>query len=217
MRADRVRTALLGGAAALALAGCASSTPGEGGWYGTPLADPNPAPAVELTDLDGAKVSLADPSEPLTLVFFGYTNCPDICSQEMQDITSALQRLPESARDDVEVVFVTTDPARDDAEALERYLAPFDAGTSSYVGLTGSLADLQTAAGAFGVSAGVEGKDGTPVPLDSVGELGTDYMVAHTDYTFAVNREGEIPVIWNRDVTPKGLAEDIARLLEEDA
>lgn len=208
---------LVGGVAALALAGCATSTPGEGGWYGTTVADPRPAPTVALTDTDGDEVVLAEPAKPLTLVFFGYTNCPEICSQEMNDITMALQRLPEADREDVGVVFVTTDPERDTPSRLADYLASYDTGVSEVTGLTGTLADLQAAAGAFGVFAGVEGKDGQPQELDSVGELGTDYMVVHTDHTFAVNADGEVPLFWNRDVTQKGLAEDIARLLEEDA
>ncbi len=71
-------------------------------------------------------------------MFFGYTHCPDICQVVMATIASALTRLDEQDRERVEVVFVTTDPARDDEQTLRAYLDRFD---PTFIGLTG---DLQT-------------------------------------------------------------------------
>ena len=113
-------------AAALLLSGCASgSSEGaeHGGLHGTTLKNPFEAPTVPLTDTDGAPYSLAAQTDkPLTLLFFGYTNCPDVCQMVMANIASALARLDEGQRSDVDVVFVTTDPSRDTEKVLRDYL-----------------------------------------------------------------------------------------------
>ena len=91
------------------------SPPTDGGYHGAVLDQQYVVPDTPLTDTDGAPYSLAaDTDKPLTLVFFGYTHCPDICQVVMATIASALTRLDEQDRDRVDVVFVTTDPARDD-------------------------------------------------------------------------------------------------------
>ena len=80
-----------------------------------------------------------DATKPLTLVFFGYTHCPDICQVVMANIASALTRLDDAQRAQVGMVFVTTDPARDDAATLRAYLDRFD---PSLRGLTGDLPEI---------------------------------------------------------------------------
>ncbi len=99
----------------------------------------------------GRTRSSADTDKDLTLVFFGYTNCPDICGAVMSSLAAAMTRLDESDRDRVDVVFVTTDPARDDEATLRRYLEHFD---PSVVGLTGDLDTISAVALPLGV--GVE-------------------------------------------------------------
>ncbi len=107
---------------------------------GARLEQPYAAPTVELTDTDGAPYSLAaDTDEPMTLVFFGYTHCPDICPLVMNNIAAGLNRLDDDDRDQVDMVFVTTDPERDDEAALRAYL---DGYGEDFVGLTGDLADI---------------------------------------------------------------------------
>ena len=70
--------------------------------------------ATPLTDTDDQPYSLVDDTDKdLTLVFFGYTHCPDICQVVMSNIASAMTRLDDADRERVDVVFVTTDPARD--------------------------------------------------------------------------------------------------------
>ena len=101
------------------------------------LTEPYVVPATPLTDTDGAPYSLADSTDKrLTLVFFGYTHCPDICQVVMQTLASAMTRLDDADREQVDVVFVTTDPARDDEAALRDYLDRFD---PAFIGLTGPL------------------------------------------------------------------------------
>lgn len=96
---------------------------------------PAPLPDVALTGTRGHQVGLrAAAAGKVTLLYFGYTNCPDLCPTTMADVALGLRRLPATLRSDVRVVFVTTDPARDSPSALGHWLARFD---PSFVGLTG--------------------------------------------------------------------------------
>ena len=198
-----VRCCALALVACLALAGCAQAeTSDKDELGGTELASPWQAADVELTDTAGAPYSLAtDADKPLTLVFFGYSKCPDICQMVMGNITSALTRVDESVADDVDVVFVTTDPARDTEKALKRYLERFDPG---FVGLTGSLDDIEVAADSFHVAFEVEDK------LPSGG-----YDVTHGTQVFALSPEGEVDRYWSQDVSSQQLAQDISLLVED--
>jgi protein SCO1/2 len=101
-------------------------------WRGRVL-DPGPArPSTDLIDTSGAPFDLRTATDGrMTLVFFGYTNCPDVCSIQMATLSQALDRVEVP----VTVVFVTTDPERDTPERLRRWLDNFDA---SFVGATGS-------------------------------------------------------------------------------
>ncbi len=107
---------------------------------GAVLDQPYVVPATPLTDTDGASYSLADSTDKrLTLVFFGYTHCPDICPLVMSTLASAVSRLDDADRDQVDVVFVTTDPARDTDQVLRNYLDRYD---PTFIGLTGPLTDI---------------------------------------------------------------------------
>ena len=80
-----------------------------------------------LTDTDGQPFSLADDTDKrLTLVFFGYTNCVDICPAVLNHLASAMTRLDDADRDEVDVVLVTSDPEHDTPESLRTYLDRFD-------------------------------------------------------------------------------------------
>src|ERR1700737_3165407 len=110
---------------------------------------PLPKPEFVLNDTSGTPFDFWKRTQgSVTLLFFGYTNCPDQCPMHMANIGQALKRLPPDVADRVKLVFVTTDPPRDTAAALRRWLDHFD---RHFVGLTGSdteLAAVQKAAGA---------------------------------------------------------------------
>ncbi|MGW5214773.1 SCO family protein [Streptomyces sp. NPDC004051] len=84
-----------------------------------------------------------------TLVFFGYTNCPDVCPTTMSDISAALAQQPQAVRDNVQVVFVTTDPERDTPESLGTWLKSFG---PNFTGLSGDLTKVKKAALSVGIS-----------------------------------------------------------------
>ncbi len=194
-------------ASALLLAGCASGTSKESsssGLHGTEVSDPYAAPATPLTNTEGAAYSLAEQTEkPLTLLFFGYTNCPDICQMVMANIASALARLDDAERARVDVVFVTTDPARDDAATLRDYLARFGDGLT---GLTGDLDTIVDVGTSFGVYMQREKR------LPTGG-----YDVSHTTNVFAIDEDDEARVTWRAETSPADLAADITTLLKADS
>jgi protein SCO1/2 len=103
--------------------------------HGTVLDPPLAPPTQTLRDTAGRAFSVAASSrEQLTLLFFGYTHCPDVCPTTVRDLAEARGRLPSDLRDRVTVVVVTEDPERDKPAALRRWLDRFD---PTFVGLIG--------------------------------------------------------------------------------
>ena len=155
-----------------------------------------------LTDTEGRPFSLAeDADKPLTLVFYGYTSCPDECPLVMSSLTAALTRLDDADRDQVEVVFVTTDPARDSQKVLRKYLDRYG---KDFIGLTGDLKDIVTLAESMRLYIG---------DADRLPSGGYDLGV-HDTHVSAVSG-GEARVVWSMNTSPKQFADDIHHLLEE--
>ena len=128
------------------------SAPG-GRYAGLELTSPYRRPPFTLTDTTGAAYAFgARTAGQPTLLFFGYTHCPDVCPTTLADIAVAVRGLDAAVAEQVQVVFVTTDPARDDPATLRAYLDRFDADLPRpFVGLTGSQAQIDTAQLAAGV------------------------------------------------------------------
>ena len=133
-----------------------------------------PAPALRLTDQDGRPFDLASLRGEPVLVFFGYTHCPDVCPANLADVRDALKLVDVK----VGVVFVTIDPARDDAAAMKQYVGYYQSG---YIGLTGSDDEIRVAAGAWGISY---------AKVESTSASG--YAMAHTADTFLVDAQGRL-------------------------
>ena len=120
--------------------GPAATLEGPGDEYaGIDLRDPFQRPTFTLTDTTGAPYDFAAATAGRpTLLFFGYTNCPDICPTTMADVALALRDVDPALAAQVQVVFVTTDPATDTPQVLGEYLDRFDADLpTQFVGLTG--------------------------------------------------------------------------------
>lgn len=187
-------------AALLVLSGCGDDPQQT---TGSVVEPPFEVASTPLTDTDGEPFSLtADTDERLTLVFFGYTRCPDVCPLVMQTLTSGLTRLSDAEREQVEVVFVTTDPATDTAPVLRDYLDRFD---PSYVGVRG---DLDTTA-AVARSMGVFVADGEEL------ESGGYDLGSHGSYVLAVDGDDRAPMFWRQDTSAAQFARDISLLLDE--
>lgn len=123
------------------------------GWtVGSPMAKPN----IVLTSTDGKAFDLrARTAGQVTLVFFGYTTCPDVCPVHMANVAGALKRIDAKDRGRVRVVFVTTDPARDSLPKLRGWLDNFD---RSFIGLSGTDEQILQAERAFGLPPAIKEK-----------------------------------------------------------
>ncbi|MFF0079693.1 SCO family protein [Streptomyces canus] len=116
----------------------------------TVLDQPFEKPDLVLTDTKGEKYDLRkETAGKPTLIYFGYTHCPDICPLTMNNIAVAKKQLPKSEQDKLTVVFVTTDPARDTPAELGKWLKGID---TKFVGLTGDFATIQASARTLGIS-----------------------------------------------------------------
>ncbi len=167
-------------------------------FLGAEPVQPYPMPDISLTATNDESFNLIqDTPYPVTLLFFGYTHCPDVCLLVMSDLTAALLQLPEDVRDQTQLVYVTTDPARDTPEVLRTYL---DRYSEDIVGLTGSLDDISAAAEAMGVA--IEGKHRLP---------SGGYEVGHGAQVIGYLGD-QAPVIWTQGTPVVDLVADITEL-----
>jgi len=186
----------------LLLAGCGGDA--EAQFNGTRLDNPYAVPEAALTATDGEPFSLArDTDEPLTLVFFGYTHCPDLCPMVLNSLSSGLTRLDDADRERVQVVVVTTDPSRDTPPVLRRYLDGFD---PTWEGLTGPLESIVDVAEPLAIYV----NDGEKLPSG-----GYD-LAGHSTSVLALDESDHASVYWDRDTSPAEFASDIHSLLNED-
>ncbi|WP_312713874.1 SCO family protein [Stutzerimonas nitrititolerans] len=105
-------------------------------------------PKLTLTNQDGEPVQVDQLEGKWTLLFFGYTFCPDICPATLAELRQLRSQLPDEVREQLRPVLVSVDPARDTPEQLKQYLEFFGEG---FLGLTGTLDDIQTLANGVGI------------------------------------------------------------------
>jgi protein SCO1/2 len=116
-------------------------------YQGLGLVPPQPRPQFTLTDTAGREFRFGtETSGKPTLLFFGYTTCPDVCPTTLADIANGLRQVPEPVRKLTQVVFVTTDVKRDSAAVIKSYLAKFDPGLPNrFIGLRGTQSEIDAA------------------------------------------------------------------------
>ena len=167
---------------------------------GSSLPVPYSMPEISLTDTSGRPYNLATtPSKPVTLLFFGYTNCPDVCITVLSDVALTLQRMAPADRDQIQFIFITTDPARDKEKQIRRYLDRFN---SSFVGLTGPLPMIKRAATQVGVD--IQGMKKLP---------SGGYEIGHSAQVIGFSRNSGV-VLWTPGTPIAALKHDFALLVE---
>ncbi|MGW7195249.1 SCO family protein [Streptomyces chryseus] len=169
----------------------------------TVLDRPFKKPDLVLTDPQGKKYDLRERTKGKpTLIYFGYTNCPDVCPLTMSNIAIAYKKLPQADRDKLRVVFVTTDPERDTPQALGKWLK--GAGDPAFTGLTGDFPTIQAGARQMGI--GIDPpkkeKDGTVVSMHGA------QVVAFSPKTDAGY------VLYSEDTTADDYAKDLPALIK---
>lgn len=138
---------------------------------------PEEKPAFTLTDTSGTAYEFETETQgKLTLLYFGYLNCPDICPVHLAQIAEVFDMNPDVARD-AEVVFVSVDPGRDSPDEIREFLDRFD---TRFVGLTGTGEELEAAQQAAGV----------PPAVKVESEEGEGYTVDHAGWVIAYAPDG---------------------------
>jgi protein SCO1/2 len=176
----------------------AESSGGSEAWRGAVLGTAQPRPDFTLTDTDGRPYDFAARTRGrLTLLFFGYTSCPDVCPIHMATLAGAL-REPGMPRPTV--VFVTTDPERDTPAHLRDWLDGF---SPDFVGLRGTPQQIRAAEIAAQV----------PPSMRGTGE-GDDYEVGHAAQIIAYTPDDEAHVVYPFGVRREDWIADLPRLLD---
>ena len=163
---------------------------------GTALASAIGGP-FRLIDQNGQTVTDADLKGKWSLVYFGYTHCPDACPTALNDISIALDDLGPK-RDAVRAVFITVDPERDTAEALKSYVTSFDA---PILALTGSPEAIAQAA------------KGYRVYYAKHPEAGGDYSMDHSSVIYVMDPQGRFTASFTHESAPEQIAERLKKLL----
>lgn len=159
---------------------------------------PQSAPDFALQGSDGTDISLSRYRGKIVLMTFGFTSCAAVCPTTMATLAQARESLGADA-DAVQVIFVTVDPARDNAALMRDYLASFGDG---FVGATGSEEKLAAVREQYAVTAVRQGD-------------GPDYAVAHTSSIFLIDDEGRLRGMMPFGRDPADFVHDIRFLLNE--
>ncbi len=176
------------------------------------LAGCDGAPKFKSTDITGAPygktLELPDPSGKMrrledfrgraVVLFFGFTQCPDVCPTTLADIAAALKKLGPDA-DRVQVLFVTLDPERDTPELLSKYVTAFD---PRFLGLRGDLPATERAAKEFKI-------------FFEKRKEGDSYTIDHTAQTYVLDPQGRLRLLVHPERIGTDLADDLRTLLKE--
>jgi protein SCO1 len=172
---------------ALLVGGCGGQTAGttavsEGALLdGGVLHPADTEPPITLTDTSGASYDVeARNTNRVTLIYFGYTHCPDVCPTTMADLATALRQSSAAVRADVTVIFVTVDPHRDSLPVVRHWLNNF---SSTFVGLRGSLRAVIADQEAAGLPASKVFKNGRTVEHSAEVLAFTPDHLIHVLYT----------------------------------
>jgi protein SCO1/2 len=153
--------------------------------------------SFRLTDQNGKTVTDADLKGKWSLIYFGYTHCPDACPTALNDISIALEDLG-TKRDAVRPVFITVDPERDTPDALKAYVTSFDA---PILALTGTPEQVAQAA------------KGYRVYYAKHPEAGGDYSMDHSSVIYVMDPQGRFTASFTHESTPEQIAERLKKLL----
>lgn len=157
--------------------------------------DPRPVPAVSLIDHNGAPFDRTQLEGRWSLLFFGFTHCPDICPITMAQLNQVEQRLVAdgAGTDDVQTIFVSVDPDRDTPDRLAEYVKYFN---EDFIGVSGGADQLQKLARGLGAVYFIEDKDPE-----------TDYLVDHSASVFVIDPKGRLVGVFTTPHEPTDMAQ----------
>jgi protein SCO1 len=172
-------------------------------FYGQALVPARAAFDFHLVDQDGKPFLLSQMRGKTVLFSFGFTHCPNVCPTTLSDLAKVYQTLPAKDRRKVQVLFVSVDPHRDKPETLKNYVPYFN---DSFIGLTGTEAQLADAAKAYGAYFEIVHDSGASPEV---------YSVNHSALTYLINPEGKWKLLYNFDQLrdSKKMVQDIEQVL----
>ena len=186
-------------ATALVLLGLAACSPEQPQFKSIDVTGANYAQGFTLTDHNGQTRSLSDFKGKVVVLFFGYTQCPDVCPTSLSELTE-VKRLLGADGDKLQGVFVTVDPARDTAEVLKAYMANFDPSFVAFVPTDDELAKV--------------GKDFKIYYKKAEGKTPTSYTMDHSAFSYVYDTQGRLRLYSRYGSGAQVLAQDIKLLLK---
>jgi protein SCO1/2 len=183
--------------------GSASPVAGATGDYRGPrVTPPFEKPDVTLVDTNGKPYDLKKETEGyVTLLYLGYTHCPDVCPMHMVTLNAVMTKLPKDVTDHIKVVFVTVDPERDTPEALGKWLGGFN---PSFIGLSGDMATITAMMATLSME---------PPQRQDIG--GGNYVVSHAAYVMAFTPDNLAHTVYPLGVTRDDWEHDLTKLVKE--
>jgi protein SCO1/2 len=148
----------------------------------TVLPESRPLPPFSLVDQDGRPFTNSSLTGRQSVVFFGFTNCPDICPATLQQLAIARQRLASTGTAEPDIILVSVDPERDTPEILARYVGRFGAGIR---GVTGSVAEISEFTGSLGIF------------FAKSGDSENDYSVDHSTAVLVIDKDGQWQAVFS--------------------
>lgn len=185
-------------AAAFALGACAG--PSTSQFNSTDVTGANYGKSFALTDHQGQRRTLADFRGKVVTLFFGFTQCPDVCPTTLNTMREVMVQLGEQAGR-VQVLFVTVDPQRDSEELLAHYVPAFD---PRFIGLYGDAAETEAVAREFRIFYRKSGDTEGP-----------NYSIDHSAGTYVFDPQGRLRLYVRHAETAENIAADIRTLLAE--
>lgn len=179
-----------------------------GGLHGVKLMPVRAKPEFTFEDTDGKPFRFAAETRgTVTLLYFGYTNCPDVCPQHLVNIAGALKKMSPEDQARVRVVFVTTDPARDTPERLRSWLNNFD---RRFIGLRGPMDDVHSLETSLGLPQSQMGA----MPNMSAGPRPLSYEVGHGAQVLAFTPDDSLRAEYPSGFTMDDWSNDLPKLIK---
>ena len=169
-------------------------------FHGTVITPPLPVTDFSLQTANEEAFRLSEQKGKIVLLFFGYTSCPDVCPITLATFKQVHERLGNDAQD-VKFVMITADPDRDTPEKVAAYAARFN---PKFIGLSGSLTDLEPIWQELGVF--VEKQDS---------DSAAGYLVSHTASVFVLDQSGSLSMTFPYGTTAIEMTEDIVQILKQ--
>lgn len=179
-----------------------TTSPGAAaGFAGRVIEPPLPAPDFTMTDHHQHPFTLSDHRGRVVVLFFGYTNCPDVCPATLGQF-KRVKLLLEDQAEHVQFAFITVDPEYDTPQRLASYVGPVD---PDFLGLWASPEELEPILRAYGVFV-----EKTPDEASPVG-----YWITHTASSYIIDGDGRLRLQEPFGAAPEAVADDLRRLITE--